>query len=61
MNYEKLYQSIIKNRQRTPYNGYTEKHHIIPRCLDGSDDEINLVRLSAREHYICHYLLTKMH
>lgn len=39
---------------------YTEKHHIIPRSLGGSDNKDNLVRLTAKEHYICHLLLPKM-
>lgn len=40
--------------------GYTEKHHIIPRCLGGSNEQINIAVLTAREHYIAHLLLTKM-
>ena len=38
---------------------YTEKHHIIPRCMGGTDDKGNLAILTAREHYIAHLLLTK--
>lgn len=60
MDYIKIYNSIVNTRKITPYIGYTEKHHIIPRCLGGKDSEDNLVKLSAREHYICHLLLTKM-
>lgn len=62
MNYKKLYNSIIENRKQTPSDAeYTEVHHIVPRSLGGSDDEDNLVRLSAREHFICHYLLSKLY
>ena len=63
MNYKKLYHSIIKNRQENPLSTktYGEKHHIIPRSLGGPDTPENLVRLSAREHFICHYLLFKMY
>jgi 5-methylcytosine-specific restriction endonuclease McrA len=39
---------------------YVEKHHIIPKSLGGSNSADNLVRLTAREHYICHRLLIKM-
>lgn len=39
---------------------YTETHHILPRSLGGSNDPENLVRLTAREHYICHHLLCYM-
>lgn len=37
-----------------------EKHHIIPKSLGGNNDKSNIVKLSPREHYICHRLLTKM-
>jgi hypothetical protein len=39
---------------------YVEKHHIIPRSLGGSDDANNIVKLTAREHLVCHQLLIKM-
>lgn len=61
MNYYKIYNSIIENRKNNSYNGYTETHHILPRCLGGSDEADNLVKLSAKEHYICHLLLTRMY
>ena len=58
--YTKIYHSIISNAQQRNVDGYVEKHHIVPRSLGGSDDVTNLVRLTAREHFICHWLLTKM-
>lgn len=61
MNYEKLYYSIIENRKLNPVDGYTECHHILPRSLGGSDTLDNLVNLTAREHFICHLLLTKIY
>ena len=51
--------SISKRHAKT-YAGYTEVHHIIPRAFGGSDAKENLIRFSAREHFICHWLLTKM-
>ena len=38
---------------------YVEKHHIIPQSVGGSNKKINLVVLTAREHFICHRLLTR--
>lgn len=58
--YAKWYFNIIENARNRPAVGYTEKHHIIPRSLGGSDNPPNLIHLTAREHFICHYLLTKM-
>ena len=38
-----------------------EKHHIRPKSEGGSDDETNLVNLTAREHYVAHLLLAKIY
>lgn len=63
MNYQKIYNNIIQHRLNTPLpkGVYTEKHHIMPLSLGGSNDKNNLVNLLAREHFICHLLLTKMY
>lgn len=62
MNYEKHYNNLIKKAlEREIPQGYTETHHIIPKCLGGTNDADNLVILTAREHYICHWLLAKQH
>ncbi len=61
MNYKKIYDQIIEKRKHDTSIGYVEVHHIIPRALGGSDDKENLVAITAREHFICHLLLTKIH
>lgn len=58
--YTLCYYRIINHRLQFPAVGYTEKHHIIPKCLGGLNDKTNLVNLTGREHFICHHLLTKM-
>lgn len=40
-------------------NGYTEKHHIVPRSMGGGNDSSNLVALSPRKHFLAHWILTK--
>lgn len=59
--YYKWYCSIISNSIYrvliSPEK--TEKHHIIPKSLGGSDKKYNIAILSLREHFICHLLLTK--
>ena len=40
---------------------YVECHHIIPRCVGGSDEKENLVMLTYREHIIAHRLLAKIY
>jgi hypothetical protein len=59
--YEKWYQNIVATAKQRITNGYTETHHILPRSLGGLDSEDNLVRLTAREHFVCHWLLTKIY
>ena len=61
MNYKRIYESIIEKRKIDIPTGYVEEHHIIPRSLGGTDDKSNLVKLTAKEHFICHLLLTKMY
>ena len=61
MNYFRIYSRIIENRKSNPADNYTEEHHIIPRSIGGSDSKDNLIRLTAREHFICHWLLVKMY
>ena len=62
MNYQQIYDDLCagkgKNRNLT---GKTHKHHIIPRCISGTDDPNNLVILTLREHFIAHRLLTKIY
>jgi hypothetical protein len=58
--YTRWYFSIINNAKSTRELGYFERHHIIPRCMGGDDKASNIVKLSAKEHFICHHLLTKM-
>lgn len=62
MNHKRIYENIIANAQRQnrrKHNGtYYEKHHITPKCLGGTNNKDNLVLLTAKEHFVCHKLLT---
>lgn len=58
--YKNWYYEIIANAKLRPLqSGYTENHHITPLSLGGSNNSENLITLTAREHFICHMLLTK--
>ena len=61
MNYISIYENIIERAKTREIVGYKERHHIIPRSLGGTDNNDNLVDLTAREHFLCHYLLTKIY
>jgi hypothetical protein len=58
--YTKYYNLLTNRAKGRVLNEYTERHHIIPQSLGGSNDKDNLVDLTAREHFICHWLLIKM-
>jgi hypothetical protein len=58
--YFNWYCSIIESaKNRIIENLYIEEHHIIPKSLGGTNKKHNLVKLTYREHFLCHWLLTK--
>jgi hypothetical protein len=59
--YSKIYHRIISRAKDRTLVEYCESHHIVPKSLGGSNKKENLVNLTAREHFICHLLLTKMY
>ena len=65
MNYKKIYDQIIfqANLRRQNYQKIknAQKHHIVPRCMNGVDDFSNIVFVTLREHFICHLLLCKIY
>jgi hypothetical protein len=58
--YTQWYFNIVNQTRNLPKEIYTENHHIIPKSLGGDNSKSNLVRLTAKEHYLCHLLLIKM-
>lgn len=61
MNYERIYNEIIKRSKNRILVEYKERHHILPKSLGGLDDKTNIAVLTAREHFLCHWLLCRMH
>ena len=51
------YNMIIADGSPVKLDTYCEKHHIIPKSLGGTDDEWNLIYLTAGEHLYAHYWL----
>jgi hypothetical protein len=60
MDYDRIYDDMIARAIERVLTGYSETHHVIPRCVGGEDTDENLVRLTAREHFVAHQLLVKM-
>jgi hypothetical protein len=61
MNYAAHYDRLIARARARVLVGYSESHHVVPKCLGGRDGPENRVRLTAAEHYVAHQLLVKMH
>lgn len=61
MNYQKIYDALILRAKSRILEEYTEKHHILPRSLGGSDDATNIVSLTPEEHFLAHQLLVKIY
>ena len=61
MDYQKIYNQIIERAKNRILECYKEKHHIVPKCLGGDNNENNLVELTAREHFLCHMLLCEIY
>jgi hypothetical protein len=60
MNYIKIYDSLMQRAQgRFAERFVHEKHHIVPKCMGGSNDLSNIVALTYQEHYIAHKLLMR--
>ena len=61
MDYQKHYTLLIERARIRLLEGYGENHHVIPRCLGGSNKKKNIVKLTAEEHYVAHQLLVKIY
>lgn len=61
MNYSAIYDRLIARAVGRELPGYSERHHIVPRCMGGTDKKANVVRLTAEEHFVAHELLVKIY
>ena len=61
MDYKRIYDALIDRAKNRLLEGYSESHHIIPKCMGGTDDSENLCNLTAEEHFVAHQLLVKIY
>ena len=61
MDYQKIYDNLIKKRLENPPTEKFERHHIVPKSLGGSNNDDNIVKLTYREHFMAHLLLCKIY
>jgi len=63
MDYDKIYKALIKKavirNAKRDKNNYYEEHHILAKCLGGDENSKNKVFLTAREHFLAHWLLVR--
>lgn len=60
MNYDLIYKKLMDRARGRLLEGYVERHHIVPKCLGGTDDPLNVVALTPEEHYLAHQILVKL-
>jgi hypothetical protein len=53
--------ALLRGLEKKNINFYTEKHHILPRCMEGEDSDYNYVLLTFLEHLIIHILLYRIY
>lgn len=61
MNYQTIYNQLMLRGQDRVLTGYSEKHHIVPVCVGGTNDPSNIVCLTSHEHFVAHQLLVKIY
>jgi hypothetical protein len=61
MDHARVYEALMARAVGRIVDCYTEKHHIVPRCLGGPNTTENIVRLTGREHVMAHKLLVRMY
>lgn len=62
MNYKLIHDNLIRKYKKLnlKYDKTTERHHIIPRCIGGTNNSDNLIIVPTRVHYLLHLLLWKI-
>lgn len=63
MNYARIYAEFISDRltKQPSKPTYFERHHILPRCKGGGDEDDNIVRLVAEDHLFAHIVLARIY
>src|ERR1017187_4691055 len=62
MNYSQIYKKLINRAKiRILPDNEIENHHVIPKCMGGTNDRMNIARLTPEEHYVAHQLLVKIY
>jgi hypothetical protein len=59
--YLATYERLMKRAEGRVYAALLhERHHILPRCMGGTEEDANIAILTYEEHFLAHWLLTKI-
>ena len=61
MDYSRIYIELMERASDRVIDGYTEKHHIVPKCMGGDNKPRNIAVLTPEEHFLAHQLLVKIY
>lgn len=61
MDFQRIYNKICNRGKERTLETYTEKHHIIPKCMGGENIKFNISNLTPKEHFLCHQLLCEIY
>lgn len=61
MNYSKIYIELMERSFNRSLESYSERHHIVPRCMGGGNEASNIAVLTPEEHFLAHQLLVKIY
>lgn len=61
MNHGRHYTALMDRAKNRILTVYSERHHILPKCLGGDNSPGNIVSLTPEEHYVAHQLLVFMY
>lgn len=61
MDYRNIYDNLINKARFRELPDPTEIHHVLPKCVGGTDSLSNLVELTPREHFFAHLLLIRLY
>ncbi|QHB42491.1 homing endonuclease [Dickeya phage Ds23CZ] len=62
MNFERYINFVVAcDKSNSGSSAYLEHHHIDPLCMGGEDKPYNICSLTARQHFIAHWMLSRLY
>ena len=61
MRWQLVFERLVDKARKRKTPPVYERHHVIPKCMGGSENPDNLVCLTPKEHFLAHKLLVRMY